>query len=229
MRTRLRAREEYERAWSGVRSAIDRKLAAGERDPVNILDSLWTDQSRSLFTERQFKDHYALLGIRSDQRGMPNERVVVREGVYRLLPFDEPGELPHIDILASFLDEHSDRFDCVVELGSGYGRNLLKLHHLCGKETNLHACEPTDAARPRPWHSPPDPPVRLLHAGLVLPYRRRERPPSYRPFHRADSRAEPFAIRRGPPPHGELRRLSLRARRLAIRQQPARDTQETGR
>jgi hypothetical protein len=42
MRTRLRAREEYEKAWGGMRSAIDQELADGERDPVDILDSVWT-------------------------------------------------------------------------------------------------------------------------------------------------------------------------------------------
>jgi hypothetical protein len=78
---------------------------------------------------------------------MPSERVVVRDGAYRRLPFDEPGAPPPVEILASFLNEQSDRFDCIVELGSGSGRNMLKLHRLCGRELVLHACELTDAGR----------------------------------------------------------------------------------
>ena len=50
-----------------------------------------------------------------------------------------------------YLSEHGDEVDCVVELGSGIGRNLFALFHAARDrlpdKLELHACELTEAGR----------------------------------------------------------------------------------
>ena len=151
MRTRERASREYERSWERVRTIVDGQIAAGTRDPIRVLDEVWATLSRGFLVSPPLRDYYAQVGVRLDRDETPLERVAVRDGSYRLVPFDDDRDDTVISTVVAFVAAHRDSIDCVVELGSGFGRNLFyvdrALRNGSQEPIELHACELTRAGR----------------------------------------------------------------------------------
>ncbi len=151
MKSRLRASEEYERVWSEVGSLVDRQISDGNTDVTSILSEMLVGPTKRFLSGRRFRHYYRKVGIHLDQDAQPVERIAVRDGAYRVVPFGGFSDEQVITTLVDFLAAHGDDFDCVVELGSGTGRNLFALFHAARKrfsnEIEWHACELTEAGR----------------------------------------------------------------------------------
>lgn len=151
VRTRLKANKEYDRAWCEVLSWINRQIAGGHRDPQQILASAWKRLLKEPLSGQRFQDYYTKVGICPGSDGLPAERIVVRDGAYRLVPFHNAHSDTIITTTLEFLTTHGGQVDCVVELGSGTGKNLFDLfqasRNRLGGTLDLHACELTESGR----------------------------------------------------------------------------------
>ncbi len=147
MRDRTAAQGQYEGLWSRTRECVDREIARGVREIGPILDAIQA-QSWEWFKNRYFREVFADVGIAVRGDALAT-RLAVRDGKYQVVPFDSrQADLPVR--LAAFIAEHGD-IEHVVELGSGYGHNLFRLHDELTPEQRgslkLHACELSSSGR----------------------------------------------------------------------------------
>lgn len=146
------ARQEYEDTWGQVLSMVDREIGRGVDSPHDIVDRVTVELLEKTWTSSAFRGYYERLGIDCDSAGSPVERIAVRDGAYRRVPFHDPTDrMPVVSILLNYLRLQSDQVRCIVELGSGFGRNLLGLHDALIERSSVpvefHACELTSAGR----------------------------------------------------------------------------------
>ena len=87
MRTKDKAGKEYERVWGEVGSLIDHRITEGNTDTTSIVSEALASHSTRLLSGRRFRHYYQRVGIRLDEDARPAERIVVRDGEYRVVPF----------------------------------------------------------------------------------------------------------------------------------------------
>lgn len=133
----------YENEWARTREIFDGILAKGERSLPRVLKR--HDRHRLRVDEIKIHGNFV-------------------EGDVRMTPFDEPfqktvsmGEnVLHLPLHANFLAIvsrwisafHEPDMDCIVELGSGYGRNLFELYLNGGPHpVKMFAGEVTETGR----------------------------------------------------------------------------------
>lgn len=133
---------EYEATWAGLRAVIDEHIAAGETNAAEIARAA-TDHESLYSMQPAFQ--YYLGGAQT-----PPMQLVVENGAYVAKPITTH-DPPFVHILRQVLAENPDRFQHVVELGSGFGRNLLFLREALMEigitVPELHACEYTQTGR----------------------------------------------------------------------------------
>ena len=140
----------YEARWSTYRSRCDAAIEGGERDLRRVLKQVWDADADEIRFNDRFCAHYDAVGIPRDESGKSVESLSVRNGVYRRMPRDEV----RTNALPTIIDHvvaNVATTECIVELGSGYGRNLFPLHaavkERAGVSLEYHACEFTHAGR----------------------------------------------------------------------------------
>lgn len=148
---RERSRQEYEGAWGQVLALVEREIGQGSGTTREIVDRVSARLLESWLAGSGFRSYYERLGIGREPGGSPLERIAVCNGAYRRVPFRDPPDRLVISTLLDYLGEGSESIRCVVELGSGYGRNLFGLHDALRARSSapveLHACELTSAGR----------------------------------------------------------------------------------
>ena len=147
VRARDTSKRQYEALWSRTRECVDKQLRDGVRDIGKILDAIQA-QSWEWYGKRYFREVAGAVGIDVSKAEL-SDRLAVQNGVYQVVPYDSrQADLPAR--LAAFIERHGG-IDHVVELGSGYGHNLFKLHSALPpalrQSLTLHACELSDAGR----------------------------------------------------------------------------------
>lgn len=135
------SKAEYEHEWNRCRARIEARVSEGERDPVQILQSVWR------------QDRVEMSGMEELAAYQPPGRhLCVKDGAYA---FETPGERIEHEVVVSTLaayvrDEYPD-VEAIVELGAGIAPNLFLLHdelaepHYQGLA--YHAFEYTEAGR----------------------------------------------------------------------------------
>ena len=149
MRVRRSAKAEYEAAWSQVATRVQVEIDRGNLDVLGILDRL--DESEpQFFASPPFVDHFRHAGVAVGDDGTPVDRVIVDAGRYHRIPFQSHARDFVTPTLLEYLHRHPS-VDSVVELGSGYARNLFRLQRRAADELDhvlrWHACEYTQAGR----------------------------------------------------------------------------------
>jgi hypothetical protein len=93
------------------------------------------------------------LGLKITRQQLPQKHLVVRNGSYLLETLNiliEQEEIL-IDLLTDYIGRNENKIDCVVELGSGFGRNLFalsaKLDSGIKKKVHFFSCEFTDSGK----------------------------------------------------------------------------------
>jgi len=141
----------YEKSWSEILAMVDREIDEGRQDGRQILAGIWADIAAKNHSSRRLRAYYAKVGIPLEKDTLPGERVVVHDGAYSIVPFDHACHEKVIATLAEYIASHREQIDCIVELGSGTGRNLFNLFNAAGEqmggELEFHACELTNAGR----------------------------------------------------------------------------------
>ncbi len=139
----------YETTWNRVGSIVSQEIDTG-RKRSEILSTILRKVSGDFLANQPFLDYYRETGCQFDKSGRPTERIIVRNGEYRLVPFQQFDDIPVSTTLTEFLDAHQGQIDCIVELGSGFGKNLFNLYsEICDRNIQipLHACELTAGGR----------------------------------------------------------------------------------
>jgi len=141
----------YEKSWNEVLAMTEQEIAAGHGNGSQILARVGARIDARGFSSQRFRDQFANVGIAVEEDALPGERLVVQDGAYRIVPFERTCRETVITTLRDYIVKHRTEVDCVVELGSGHGRNLfdlsVSLREQAGIEVPLHACELTDSGR----------------------------------------------------------------------------------
>ena len=149
MPTLEKAKSHYESTWSRVNSIVTEEMKAG-KSRTEILTTIVDSLSARFLSIQPFLDLYEDLGIEFEAAQAPKQRVAVIDGAYELRPFSQFGNDLVCSTIGNFLDRHIEDIDCIVELGSGYGRNLFSIHDTLKHRFSIpkmHACELTESGR----------------------------------------------------------------------------------
>lgn len=141
--------QEYESVWDEVDDMMQEQMAAGIDNPHRILRNITRIMFDRFLLSGPYQHHFTRVGITNGPNGKPSERIIVWDGSYLRVPFEQD-LLTHSGVLAEVLTANPE-IDCVVELGSGVGRGLFDLANWYEERgqpsPKLVACEPTDAGR----------------------------------------------------------------------------------
>lgn len=138
------SKREYEATWDGLRAVIDEQIAAGETNAAAIARAATNHEAQ--YSTQPALQYY----LRGAQTFPPTSRLAVQGGAYVAEPLTTL-DPPLVQFLRQFLADNPARFRNVVELGSGFGRNLMFLREALLATgvpvPKLHACEYTKAGR----------------------------------------------------------------------------------
>lgn len=143
VRTAEKVMAGYEKSWESVLKQIQSLVEGGERDLSRILYLLYRNQITENVSSLE-EDLANFLSIRRDGENRPLFRVVACDGKYVAVPRYLEDNLI-VEIVLGYVTED---IDMIVELGSGWGRNLFSIFAR-SKLNNIHyvACELTEAGR----------------------------------------------------------------------------------
>ncbi len=135
-------KEHHEILWNAIVDKIESLTAAGETDIARIIPLVAEDERREM---GELDESIAkFFSVPKDENGVPRRTLVAVDGKYQLVPSNFVEET----LLATVLANLTDEADLVVELGSGWGRNLFNVYLRCRrKDLRFVACEPADAGR----------------------------------------------------------------------------------
>jgi hypothetical protein len=150
-RTAEKSKTQYESVWLDALAFVHREKERGNKNVIQILDNYHKKAKYRLFESKFFHDVHRRVGLRAKRKHFPAERLAVLDGTYIIVPTEVSLSNQFIDILSQFIIERGDLIDCVVELGSGIGRNLFALAHKLDqkfrKRIMFYACEPTSSGK----------------------------------------------------------------------------------
>ncbi len=135
-------KEHHEVLWNAIVDKIESLTAAGETDIARIIPLVAEDERREM---GELDESIAkIFSVPKDETGVPRRTLVAVDGKYRFVPPNFVKET----LLATVLSNLTGETDLVVELGSGWGRNLFNVYLRCRhRDLRFVACEPADAGR----------------------------------------------------------------------------------
>ncbi len=139
-----KVKEGYEKTWNVFLTKIQSLIDQGERNLSTILDILIRKAEESTIMSAREEYIADMLKFPRDERNIPIYRLVVSDGQYVYAPRN------YIDntVIANITGRVTEDTDMLVELGSGWGKNLF-LVYLQGLFKQMHyvACEPAKSGR----------------------------------------------------------------------------------
>ena len=124
---RSKGGKRYEKHWHTMLAPLEDEQADSGRDGRDMLNALWKQSVEAMYSSDRFRLRYEKVGIPLEEGVRPQQRLVVESGVYRIAPFETECHEMIVEALMDHIREHGDEIDCIVELGSGTGRNLFNL------------------------------------------------------------------------------------------------------
>lgn len=136
--------EFYEGAWEARRKYIAELIAGGETEPNRVLNRLALYESANQLVQEN--GEFIFESRENKKTGTPYptgkpifKYIAIEEQVIKVPFYSEP-----MDFLSDLIDSH--HFDAIVELGSGLGTNIFKLHSKgAPKEVSYYAGEYTES------------------------------------------------------------------------------------
>jgi hypothetical protein len=140
-------KKEYESEWSEAIEWIQGRHEEGIIDPALIVDEYNRVHMERFLKRPNFQDYYF------DQEGIPktsNMVLVVNKEEY-ILSSESEFYTRIMNELIMFIMAHAGKFTDIVELGSGFGRNIFLLQRELASRNlhnvRFHACEYTESGR----------------------------------------------------------------------------------
>lgn len=135
-------KEHHEVLWNAIVDKIESLTAAGETDIARIIPLVAEDERRKMGDLDELIAK--IFSVPKDENGVPRRTLVAVDGKYRFVPPNFVKET----LLATVLANLTEETEVVVELGSGWGRNLFNVYLRCRRgDLRFVACEPADAGR----------------------------------------------------------------------------------
>lgn len=134
----------YEGAWEARRKIISEFIEQGEIDPIRVLSKLSNFEAANRLVQENGKFAFEPKNIKKDNSFYPTGRPIfkyisIEEQVIKVPFYAEP-----MDFLIDFVQEQ--KFEAIVELGSGLGTNLFKLFSKgAPKDISYYAGEYTES------------------------------------------------------------------------------------
>lgn len=123
-------RQFYEDAWAARAAFLRSKIAAGENNPYRLVKLLQAHERKHQIVHDGEHYRYERLPFPKEVRDCPGGVPVLRHSSFRGQPIAVPYHATDNlhNFIVDFIDE-SGPFDCIVELGCGYGRNLFEIFY----------------------------------------------------------------------------------------------------
>ena len=135
-------KKHHEVLWNAIVDKIESLTAAGKTDIARVVPLVAEDERRE--TGDLDEMIAKIFSVPKDENGVPTRTLVAVDGKYRFVPPNFVKET----LLATVLANLTEETEVVVELGSGWGRNLFNVYLRCRrKDLRFVACEPADAGR----------------------------------------------------------------------------------
>lgn len=162
----------YERAWAARADYMRDLIRGGERDPARIV-SLAQQRERMHKLEMNGERDISWTRRKFTEETLPSGMPILKKtsfrGNYVTIPYYATYNLQ--DLVADYAENHG-HFDCVVELGCGYGQNLFSLFNRGGPNVPYYGGEFTESgvAMARDLASlVPDRPYEFFHFDHLKP------------------------------------------------------------
>jgi len=134
----------YENIWGNTVNTIQSLIDSGERKLSRILNLIEQTENKLDSLSRLEEEIATKLEVPRDDRNVPLFTLVATCGQYAFVPRDY---MDHT-IIAAVINRIAVDTDFVVEMGSGWGRNLFRIYlHNPFTHLNYVACEPTESGR----------------------------------------------------------------------------------
>ena len=111
MIAKQKSADHYESTWNRVGSIVGQEIDLGQ-GRADILATIVRTLAEDFFTIQPFLDYYRQVGIEFDSCEQPKHRIIVRDGAYRLVPFDEFDDSLVSRTLSEFINGHRSKIDC---------------------------------------------------------------------------------------------------------------------
>ena len=148
-RTAAKSKGQYESVWFDALAFVQAEKERGNDSVIDILSNYHLKVKRSFFKSKLFYDVHRRIELRPRRKYVSEECLVVQNGAYEITSIDMSLNNQFIDILSKFIIDRVDQIDCVVELGSGIGRNIFALAHRLEEQLRerimFYACELTSS------------------------------------------------------------------------------------
>ena len=148
----LDSKKRYEDRWLEAFEKIENEIVQNKKNLTEAIKAfnVYRLGQRDERTHALSLNRKLGLSLTSDQAG--SKRLAVINGKYAIVPFDNTFSDEIIDSLIKIINERREQIDCIVELGSGYGRNIFALAdrlkpYQRGKQFEYFSCELTDSGR----------------------------------------------------------------------------------
>jgi len=134
----------YEKIWGNTFNAIQSLIDSGERKLSRSLNFIEQTENQLDNLSSLEEEIATKLEVPRDDRNVPLFKLVASAGKYVFVPRD------YVDntITVAVINRIAEDTDFVVELGSGWGRNLFRIYlHNPFAHLKYVACEPTESGR----------------------------------------------------------------------------------
>jgi hypothetical protein len=117
----------YEDLWFEAFETIEKEITQNKKSLIEAIEAYEKYRlRRSAGKKNSFNLHKKLgLAFKPDQT--PSQRLVVKNGNYTIVPFYTILSAEVINTLIKIINQKREQIDSIVELGSGFGRNIFNL------------------------------------------------------------------------------------------------------
>jgi hypothetical protein len=117
----------YEDHWFEAFEKIENEILQNNKSLIEAIEAFDKYNLRKSAKNKFFFNLHKILGLASKPDQIPSHRLVVKNGSYIIAPFDTIFNGEMINTLIKFINKKRKQIDYIVELGSGFGRNIFFL------------------------------------------------------------------------------------------------------
>jgi hypothetical protein len=123
----LNLKRRYEDLWFEAFEKIEKEIVQNKKSLIEAIEAFEKYQLRQSAEKKFSFNLHNKLGLAFKPNQTPSQRLVVKNGNYTIAPFDTIFNGEMINTLIKIINEKGEQIDYIVELGSGFGRNIFVL------------------------------------------------------------------------------------------------------
>jgi len=123
----LNLKSRYEDLWFEAFEKIEKEIVQNKKGLIEAIEAFEKYRLRQSAEKKLSFNLHKKLGLAFKPDQTPSQRLVVKNGNYTIAPFDTIFNGEMINTLIKIINEKREQIDYIVELGSGFGRNIFVL------------------------------------------------------------------------------------------------------